>query len=115
MQMGSITRAMRALTAGLLAAGLFFATVAHGAAEDYSGRGLVFASDGTLYFEAEEGGVYMIDGLDLSDFEGVLVLVTGRVLESEASGPVLIVATVAEDEQDATGDAPRPGIAPGNQ
>lgn len=103
------------MAAAVLAAGLLAARPAQGATEDYSGRGMVFAGDGALYFEAEEGGVYLLEGLDLSAFEGSVVRVTGTVRETESAGPVLIVATVAQDERDEAGDAPRPGEDPGRQ
>lgn len=103
------------MAAALLAAGLLAARPAQASTEEYSGRGMVFAGDGALYFEAEEGGVYLLEGLDLSPYEGGLVRVTGTVRETETAGPVLTVATVAADEQDEAGDAPRPGEAPGRQ
>jgi len=103
------------LAAGLLVISLLAAAAAVPPAEVYSGNGLVFSSDGTLFFEAEEGGLYRLDGLDLADFEGVVVTVTGTVQETEDAEPLLFVTSVHEDEANSTSEAPRPATGSEHQ
>lgn len=114
MRTNCTNRAALALFAWLLTAGLAAADAAANAVEPYSGRGLVFNSEGTLFFEAEEGGVYLLEGMNLEDYEGAVIIVTGGISDSTQAQPVLFVNTVAEDDANATSDAPRPEIGSGH-
>jgi hypothetical protein len=109
------TRYSLALCAWLLAAALAAAAARADAVEPYSGRGLVFSSDGTLYFEAEEGGVYLLEGEDLAEHEGSLVRITGTLSDSLYAMPVLFVDSVTEEQGGTTDDTPRPEMDSGEQ
>jgi len=109
------TRFSLALCAWLLAAALAAAEATANAVEPYSGRGLIFSSDGTLYFEAEEGGVYLLEGENLADHEGSVVRLTGTLSDSLHAMPVLFVDSVTEEQPGTTDDAPRPETDPGDQ
>ncbi|MCK9240485.1 MAG: hypothetical protein M0P34_09010 [Desulfocurvus sp.] len=109
------TRATLALCAWMLAALLAAAQARADAVEPFCGRGLVFSSDGTLYFEAEEGGVYLLEGENLADHEGSLVRITGTLSDSLHAMPVLFVDTLVEEQGGTTDDAPRPETEPGEQ
>lgn len=93
----------------LLAATLLGAvlTVQARAAEPFHGMGLVFAAEDTLFMEAEDGTVYLLEGIDMAPYAGMAVTVDGIADESGADGPVLHVLAVVED--DLGGLSPQPG------